>query len=221
MIFDENSLEVFASSGEIDPETKQSIKKYIERSNRKKPFFHVDEMPDSSRLKLANVWVSSCFNCKEIAIWVHEKLTYPDEKTGTPPNPDIPEQIRNDIEEARSILNLSPRGAAALLRLSIQKMCVHFGEKGKNIDDDIKSLVQKGLSVKVQQALDIVRVIGNEAVHPGSIDLNDDKKTAEGLFNIVNLIADQLISQPKHVEEMYGKLPSAKLDAIAIRDSRN
>ncbi|WP_424033423.1 DUF4145 domain-containing protein [Methylocella sp.] len=49
----------------------------------------------------------------------------------------------------------------------MQKLCVELGEKGKNIDDDIANLVKKGLSPELQQALDILRVIGNEAVHHG------------------------------------------------------
>jgi hypothetical protein len=38
----------------------------------------------------------------------------------------------------------------------------------------------------VQQSLDIVRVIGNDAVHPGQIDLTDDIETATKLFVLIN-----------------------------------
>jgi len=34
----------------------------------------------------------------------------------------------------------------------------------------------------ILQSLDIVRVIGNESVHPGVIDLKDDRHTALRLF---------------------------------------
>ncbi len=101
------------------------------------------------------------------------------------PNPDLPDHIIRDYEEARGILRDSPRGAAALLRLCVQKLCMHLGEKGKNIDDDIASLVSKGLNPLVQKSLDIVRVIGNEAVHPGVIDLNDDRDTASQLLILI------------------------------------
>jgi len=124
-----------------------------------------------------------------------------------------------DYEEASTILDLSPRGAAALLRQAIQRLCVHLGEKGDNINADIAALVEKGLDVRVQQALDVVRVIGNNAVHPGQIDLRDDRATAEKLFGLVNLIAENRISQPKHVAEMFGALPEGARKAIERRDA--
>jgi hypothetical protein len=108
-------------------------------------------------------------------------------RTGVVPNPDLPDELFADFNEPREIVNASPRGAAALLRLVIQKLCGHLGEKGKNTDDDIASLVAKGLNPLVQQALDVVRVIGNEAVHPGAIDLKDDRDTALRLFQVVNV----------------------------------
>jgi hypothetical protein len=79
-------------------------------------------------------------------------------------------------------------------------------------------LVKKGLNPLVQQSLDIVRVIGNEAVHPGVIDLKDDRDTALRLFELVNAIVEQMISHPKAVNEMYARLPEAKRKAIKARD---
>jgi len=134
------------------------------------------------------------------------------------PNEDLSEDIKLDFLEAAKIVQLSPRGAAALLRLCVQKMCVQLGEKGKHINTDIAALVKKGLSVQVQQALDIVRVTGNDAVHPGQIDLRDDRATASQLFNLVNIIAEIMISQPKRIQEMYDQLPEDKLEGIEQRD---
>jgi hypothetical protein len=167
-----------------------------------------------------NVHLSKCYNCGKLALWVHDRLLFPNAKGGVPPNPDLPDGIVRDFEEAREIVGASPRGAAALLRLCIQKLCQHLGEKGKNIDDDIASLVKKGLQPLVQQSLDIVRVIGNEAVHPGVMDLKDDQDTALRLFDLVNAITQQMISHPRVVGEMYAKLPEAKRKAIETRDKK-
>lgn len=167
---------------------------------------------------LINLFVSDCHGCGQLSVWAHRRLVYPAHLVGDEPNEDLSEDIKRDYREAQAIVETSPRGAAALLRLALQKLCVQLGEKGKNINDDVKSLVRKGLDARVQKALDIVRVIGNEAVHPGTMDLRDDRKTAVDLFGLVNLIALQMISQPKRLQEMYNQLPQDKRDGIAARD---
>ncbi|MBY3067067.1 DUF4145 domain-containing protein [Rhizobium laguerreae] len=145
---------------------------------------------------------------------------FPELGEGPPPNADLPEDILRDYREASTILDLSPRGAAALMRLCIQKLCKHLGQPGENINADIKALVADGLDIRVQKALDAVRVIGNNAVHPGSMDLRDDRPTAESLFRLLNLIAEKTISEPKHVDEVYGLLPESARAAILARDGK-
>jgi hypothetical protein len=169
-------------------------------------------------VQIPNLDTCICVHCRKSSIWFAGKLVYPDNTTVTIANQDLPQDIIEDYNEAASIVQKSPRGAAALLRLAIQKLCVTLGEKGKKIDDDIASLVKKGLPPMVQEALDIVRVTGNEAVHPGVLDLKDSIETASQLFGLVNLVADIMISQPKHVAAMYASLPEDKRKAIAERD---
>ena len=166
-----------------------------------------------------HTFVASCSNCKKVSLWHRDNLVYPQHSPAPPANADLPDHIREDYEEARKILNLSPRGAAALLRLVIQKLCQELGQKGKNINEDIAALVSEGLSQHIQQALDTVRVIGNNAVHPGQIDLRDDRATALSLFTFVNLIVDRMISGPKRIEEAYKGLPESAREAIERRDS--
>ena len=165
--------------------------------------------------------LSKCNSCGAPTIWLNLTMIFPTESTAERPSPDLPEEVHHDFEEARSIANRSPRGAAALLRLSIQKLCRHLGEPGQNINADIASLVAKGLPLRVQQALDSVRVIGNEAVHPGSIDLKDDLDTVNRLFKLVNFIAQKMITEPREIDELYYSLPADKLVGIAKRDGVN
>lgn len=170
---------------------------------------------------LYHMFVSQCFSCKAISIWADDKLVYPQRGGEAPPaNPDLSDDIRRDYDEASRILDLSPRGAAALLRLALQKLCKELGQPGKNINDDIKALVADGLDPVVQQALDSIRVHGNKAVHPGDIDLREEPGTAEVLFGVLNLIVDKMISSPKRVEELYKALPEKELQRIEKRDGR-
>jgi hypothetical protein len=159
-----------------------------------------------------------CTHCKEFSIWHEWKMIYPEFYGIEPPNPDLNEDIKKDYLEAASILQKSPRGAAALLRLALQKLMIQLGEKGENLNDDIANLVKKGLPVKVQQALDALRVIGNEAVHPGTLDLKDDQETAGQLFKLVNFIAEKMITEPKEIEEIYNKIPDSKKQQIKKRN---
>ena len=168
--------------------------------------------------ELEGVTIALCTHCSNESIWVGNKLIYPASTQAPPPNTDLPEDILIDYEEASRIVGDSPRGAAALLRLCIQKLCKHLGESGKNINNDIAALVKKGLNPTIQKSLDLVRVIGNEAVHPGTIDLNDEPETAIALFNLANIITEAMISQPKMIESLYGSLPAEKRRQIEKRD---
>lgn len=166
-----------------------------------------------------DVFFAECNHCHKQSIWVKGKLIYPKSIPVSPPNSDLPEDIKADYTEASLIFADSPRGAAALLRLCIQKLCKHLGEPGEHINKDIASLVTKGLSPKIQKSLDVVRVIGNEAVHLGSIDLNDQPDIAIKLFDLVNIIAETMISHPKMIDAIYEELPEQKLNQINKRDN--
>ena len=172
----------------------------------------------AGRIDISSLRFARCNHCDGYSLWLHEKMIYPEESGIEIPNPDLRNDIKGDYIEARSIVRKSPRGAAALLRLCIQKLCDQLGQSGKDINDDIASLVEKGLPVTIQKALDIVRVVGNNAVHPGQIDLKDDAKTASKLFELVNLIAQVMITQPKEIEQLYGTLPETQKEAIEKRD---
>lgn len=147
-------------------------------------------------------------------------MIYPDDAGIDPPNQDLGADISKDYIEAASILHKSPRGAAALLRLAVQKLCKQLGEPGKDINADIGNLVTKGLSETIQQALDALRVIGNESVHPGQLDLRDDPATAKSLFRLLNKIAETMITEPREIQEIYNKIPISKKEAIENRDKK-
>ncbi|MEL6643310.1 MAG: DUF4145 domain-containing protein [Pseudomonadota bacterium] len=147
-------------------------------------------------------------------------MVFPQKGEAPPANQDLPPEIARDYDEASSILDLSPRGSAALIRLAIQKLCKFLGQPGDNINADIKALVADGLDPRVQKALDAVRVVGNNAVHPGQMDIQDDRASAESLFRLLNLILEKMISEPKHVDEVYNALPEAARKAIEKRDGK-
>jgi hypothetical protein len=169
--------------------------------------------------RVVDLMFARCSHCNKHSIWRQQEMIYPEESRASLPSSDMPEDVARDYEEARSILLRSPRGAASLLRLCIQKLCISLGEPGRDLNADIGSLVARGLNPKVQRSLDVVRVIGNEAVHPGQIDLHDDVDTASNLCELVNLIVESMITQPRIVDALYEKLPESKKEQIVRRDS--
>lgn len=164
-----------------------------------------------------------CTNCQEKSLWKAEpgsRQIDPVIGGGPRPHVDMPDDVKADYEEARQIVGISPRGACALLRLAVQKLCADLGEQGKNIDADIAALVKKGLPVEVQEALDSLRVIGNEAVHPGELNLRDDVETATALFDLLNFVVKDRIAEPKERRRIFGLLPEKKRAAIAQRNGK-
>lgn len=148
-------------------------------------------------------------------------MIYPADISVESPNQDLPEDVKADYAEAANILNQSPRGSAALLRLSIDKLTDYVKAEGKDLNAKIADLVTKGLSLKIQKALDTVRVVGNNSVHPGQIDLQDNPTIANALFRLVNIIADEIITKPKEVDNLYGDIvPEETKDHINKRDSK-
>ncbi|MED0800177.1 DUF4145 domain-containing protein [Bacillus safensis] len=162
--------------------------------------------------------LSVCISCDQPAYWIGGELVYPKNPTVKPPNSDMPEEVKKLYNEAREISVLSPRASAALLRLALEKLLPLLGAQGKRINDMIGDLVKKGLSPKIQQALDSLRVIGNEAVHPGSIDLDEEKEVALALFKLINLVVEQMITESDEIDEIYSLIPKDKRDGIQDRD---
>lgn len=130
----------------------------------------------------------------------------------------MPADVASDYEEARVVADLSPRSAAALLRLALQRLCKHLGEPGKNINDDIGSLVKLGLNPSIQRALDVLRITGNNALHPGELDVRDDRILVGKLFALLNVIVQQMITQPREIEELWGQMPEGAREAVQKRD---
>lgn len=162
--------------------------------------------------------ISRCAHCNQSTLWLDKDIIYPQVDSQIQPHEDMPENLKKDFNEAVLIVNKSPRGAAALLRLVVQKLMIELGEKGKDINQDIASLVSKGLDPHIQQALDYCRVIGNNAVHPGKINLEDSPEIAQTLFEMINYIIEDLIARPKKIRDRFETLPEGARARIEERD---
>jgi len=166
------------------------------------------------------LWGASCKRCNKNTYWFDGKLIYPEQNLVESPHESMPEELKIDYHEAAAVFNKSPKSSAALIRLVLQKLMVHLGERGKDINDDIGKLVNKGLPQDVQQAMDICRIVGNKAVHPGEIDLNDTPDIAAAMFALINYIVEDQIARPNKLKALYAILPEGAKEGIEKRDKK-
>lgn len=160
-----------------------------------------------------------CEACGGVSVWLGDTLVYPAKKSGPKPAADMPAEVLAIYEEARDVSPYSKKSAAGLLRLALQMLVDDLEPGSSSINTKIGTLVKRGLDSQVQQAMDVLRVLGNEAVHPGTIDLDADDALLPALFGLVNLIVEQVVTRPKHVGGLFGLLPPSKLEQITKRDS--
>ncbi len=124
-------------------------------------------------------------------------------------------------EEARAVAGVSPRAAAALLRVALERLTAHLGYGEKKLNDAIGALVAEGrLAPDLQQAMDALRITGNDASHPGEVRLDDEAGGLAALFEIVNVLVERLVSIPTRISKIYGALPEDKRAQVERRDKR-
>ena len=213
--------EVLERLKDLTPDARGPMREYFTKRLSKKPFRDDREQNLWLKGQFDNVYVSECYSCNRYSIWVADELIYPHQNYSVTPATDMPEDVRADFLEAASIVDASARGAAALLRLCIQKIVMALGGRGNNLNEEIGNLVEQRLIPQsIQQALDVVRVVGNNAVHPGVMDLKDNKAIASRLFGLVNVIVETTIAGPKHVKNIYESIvPESARKAIEKRDT--
>ena len=116
----------------------------------------------------------------------------------------IPEQIRQDYEEANMILDASPKAAATLLRRCLQGM-IHdyWGIHEKNLNAEITALKERVPSAQ-WKAIDALRKVGNIGAHMENdvniiIDIEPDE--AKKLLKLIELLLEKWYIA-RHDEEM-------------------
>ncbi|MDD7567815.1 MAG: DUF4145 domain-containing protein [Helicobacter sp.] len=139
-----------------------------------------------------------------------------------PPEENMPENVKEIYEEASLVLGDSPRAACALLRLALQELMKYLKEndqrynglKNRNINEDIEKTIDIGnfhqdRKETLKEAMHSVRLIGNKASHPSELDINDNPEIANILFEMINFIVGEIITEPKERKEKLNKLKSA------------
>lgn len=159
---------------------------------------------------LSDLKSAKCEYCDKYSLWIKEKMIYP-RKTSVPePNEDMSEKVKEDYIEASKIVNDSPRSACALLRVALEKLMIELGYKKGNLYEKINNFVGEDKGSDLEHSLTSVRVIGNDSVHSGVLDIKDNKPIAVALFNILNYIVEDTITKKRKIDEIYDIIPDSK-----------
>ncbi|MFP3766292.1 hypothetical protein [Prevotella intermedia] len=96
-------------------------------------------------------------------------------------------------------------------------------EVNPDLPESVKQLYNEAGLIYNQslRAADLVRVVGNNAVHPGKIAFDvDDITTAKSLMRLINMIGQIMITDPKDIDNMYSQLPESTQKSIERRDGK-
>ena len=129
-----------------------------------------------------------CDYCEGISIWYNSEMIYPDfsgiEPPDNEPNDYLSLNIQDDYLEAASILNKSPRGAAAVLQSALRKLIRQLNEKENGLKND-----------KVKKALDAIKSISDDVINSDELhksDVYNNKEKVKDLFKLFNYIAERI-----------------------------
>lgn len=149
-----------------------------------------------------------------------EEVVYPRHMARRPLSDEVPSDIRDDYNEAASVLSLSPKASAAISRRLLQHILRdRWGIKHRSLQKEIKEFVARtDVPPYVSETVDAVRVVGNLAAHPtkdqntGTI-VDVEPEEAEWLLEAIEALCDFSYVQPKLLEERKARL-NAKLKAM-------
>ena len=138
-------------------------------------------------------WIGVCNYCRKPVLVLNEGDTVYPHELPAPTDERIPDAIRNDIDEAKSCLNVSAwRAAVVMARRAIQTAAIEKGAPaGSKLVDQINHLASNGIiTQEIKNWADVVRWVGNDGAHPGGVavsqeDAEDILNLAEQLMNVI------------------------------------
>jgi hypothetical protein len=110
-----------------------------------------------------------------------------------PPAPEgMPANLVPLYDEAVAVADISPASACALMRLVIRAVLQAHGLRGRHLIRDVEALVDRGASVGLLRALDVIAMSDDEARKPGELSLANGHSDAQNLLMFVNLLVEQV-----------------------------
>lgn len=169
----------------------------------------------------SGVWTGTrCVRCEQTVIWRDDEMMYPAGRIGPRASSDMPADALKLYEEARAVGGQSPRSAAALLRLATEVLVNGLDPAAGTLYQKIGRLQERGLAQQIVDALDVLRVIGNNAVHPGEIVMSEQPETVGALFAVLNHVVTEVVTKEREIRQLKKLLPEDARAAIERRDAK-
>jgi len=161
-----------------------------------------------------------CVVCGNYSLYYQGKMIYPLETNVSKPNEDMPDNVKDIYLEARNVLNISPKSACALLRLALERLMGELDVEGRTLNDKINNYCNNYNSDnRLIKAFHLVRLVGNDVVHSGVLDVDDNEDIARAMFGIINEIVNETITKKNKMDAIFECLPKNKTDSIKFNSS--
>lgn len=132
----------------------------------------------------------------------------------------IPQQIREDYEEACAVLHLSPKSSATLARRCLQGMIRDFWGIAKGtLHNEITALKDR-IQPDLWQAIDNLRQLGNIGAHmekDTNLIVDIDPGEAEKLIKLIELLMEEWYINREKRNKLFGDILQINADKQAIR----
>ena len=132
----------------------------------------------------------------------------------------IPKNIREDYEEAYSIINLSPKASATLSRRCLQGMIRDFWKISKSrLIDEINALQDK-IPTAQWNAINSLRSIGNIGAHMEkdvNVVVDVDPYEAERLLKLIELLLEKWYIARHDEEQLLTDIPNIAKDKKSLK----
>lgn len=176
-----------------------------------------------------SICVGQCASCRGVVLGAHERSTranisnarylWPLEEWPDGAPDDLEKSVKSSYDEARSILALSPMGAAVLARRCLQQIIrTRLGIRKRRLFDEIQEAVGRPeFSQSTREALGHIREIGNWSAHP-EVDQSDTvievtRPEAEYTLQALELVFEDLYVTPQRTKVMKEKIAGKKVGA--------
>ena len=163
----------------------KEVDQFVERLKKNEVTYLYQKHSQSVKAKMVNLHLSSCHTCNGFALWVGDRLAFPYNVEK------MPAFIQEDFEEAAAILNQSPRGATALMRICIQKLVPLLKRDGSYLNDYMSAVVRKGLELEIQQSMEVLQVLRNDSGQPTTLETQEDKEMALRFLNSLKAVLER------------------------------